>query len=46
MKTITNKLFLVELIIVICILAGCTESLPQSEEEVIKLEYQKFVDNW
>jgi len=43
MKTITNKLFLLGLIIVLGILAGCTESVPQSEEEVIKLKLQEFV---
>jgi hypothetical protein len=44
MKTITNKLFLLGLIIVLCILAGCTESVPQSEEDVIKQKLQEFVD--
>lgn len=44
MKDYLNTIFLLVFIAILCFFTGCTSSLPQTEEENIKLKIQEFVD--
>ncbi len=44
MKNNLSKVFLLVFIAVLCFFTGCTSSVPQTEEDNLKLKIQEFVD--